>query len=115
MERILNLSERAGATRLRRLRQASLLEGTTLLVLLLVAVPLKHLAGWDGAVKLMGPLHGLAFLCYAWLAVQLVAEADGRWTDTARLIGLAVVPFGGFVGAARLARRAAAPDTGERA
>lgn len=96
--------EHMDASGLRRLRQASLLEGTTLIVLLFVAVPLKHIAGWDGAVKIMGPLHGLAFLLYAWIAVQVVSEADGNWRKTAQLIALAVVPFGGFIGAARLAK-----------
>jgi integral membrane protein len=45
---------------MRRLRLASWAEGATLLLLLLVAVPLKRLAGWPEAVSLMGPLHGAA-------------------------------------------------------
>jgi hypothetical protein len=35
---------------------ASLLEGSTLLALVLVAVPLKHLAGMPQATRIMGPM-----------------------------------------------------------
>lgn len=115
MENAMRLFDTAARGRLRRLRLASLLEGTTLLVLLGVAVPLKHLGGWDGAVKLMGPVHGLAFVGYAWATLQLVAETNARWTDAARLIALALVPFGGFIGARRVACRMQALDAGDGA
>jgi uncharacterized protein YjeT (DUF2065 family) len=46
------------------LRLASLFEGVTLLTLLAVAVPLKHVAGLLLAVSIAGPVHGLAFLVY---------------------------------------------------
>lgn len=47
---------------LTRLRIAGLFEGTTLLFLLLIAVPLKHLAGYPEIVSAAGPVHGLAFV-----------------------------------------------------
>lgn len=53
---------------LRALRGASLAEGATLLVLLLVAVPLKRMADLPLAVSIAGPLHGAAFLVYGALA-----------------------------------------------
>ena len=51
-------------SQLRRMRAVSLLEGTTLLLLLGVAVPLKHLAGMPVATSIMGPIHGIAFVLY---------------------------------------------------
>ena len=45
---------------LRNLQYLSLLEATTLVVLVCVAVPLKHLAGYPVAVSIMGPVHGIA-------------------------------------------------------
>ncbi|WP_414448033.1 DUF3817 domain-containing protein [Burkholderia sp. 22PA0099] len=90
---------------LRRLRISCIAEGITLLLLLCVAVPLKHLAGANWAVHLMGPVHGLTFLVHGWLALRTASEANWRGTDTAALLGLALVPFGGFVNAARLSRR----------
>jgi integral membrane protein len=100
----MDLSNATGASEVRRLRYASLLEGTTLLVLLAIAVPLKHVAGWDMGVKVMGPIHGLAFVSYTWFAINAVAEADGNWKDAARFIALAIVPLGGFYSAAKLAK-----------
>jgi integral membrane protein len=47
---------------IRKLRIAGLIEGTTLLVLLLIAVPLKHIGGIPQFVSVMGPLHGAAFI-----------------------------------------------------
>ncbi len=49
---------------LRRLKIVSLVEGTTLLLLVFIAVPLKHLAGWKAMSSVMGPIHELAFLAY---------------------------------------------------
>ncbi|HMA50030.1 MAG TPA: DUF3817 domain-containing protein [Magnetospirillaceae bacterium] len=46
------------------LRAVALVEGSAFLLLLFVAVPLKHLAGIDAPVLILGPLHGIAFLAY---------------------------------------------------
>ena len=53
---------------LRPLRVASFVEGATLIALVLVAVPLKRLAGMPEAVSLVGPIHGAAFLAYVAMA-----------------------------------------------
>jgi integral membrane protein len=81
---------------LRRLEQVSLIEATTLVLLVCVAVPLKHLAGWPAGVAVMGPIHGLAFLTYSWVAIQTVAGGGWRRAEAARLLLLAVIPFGGY-------------------
>ncbi|PNM91469.1 DUF3817 domain-containing protein [Achromobacter xylosoxidans] len=84
---------------------ATMLEGVTLLALLGIAVPLKHLAGMPQGVSWVGPVHGVAFMVYIALACN-VASAQGWprqrlvWTLVATL-----VPFGGFV-IARSLRRA---------
>ena len=92
---------------LRRLEIASFAEASTLVLLVCVAVPLKHFRGFGEAVRVMGPLHGLTFLTYFWIAVQTLA--GGGWTRTggARLIIGALVPFGGFFNLPFLSRRAA--------
>jgi integral membrane protein len=92
---------------LRRMRAVSLLEGTTLLLLLAVAVPLKHLAGIPIATAIMGPIHGIAFVLYIWMLVQTVSI--GGWTRAAaaRMILAAFIPFGAFVNERALARRQA--------
>ncbi|MCR6629234.1 MAG: DUF3817 domain-containing protein [Magnetospirillum sp.] len=92
-------------SRLRRMRAVSLLEGTTLLLLLCVAVPLKHLVGISAATSVMGPFHGLAFVLYVWMLIQTVAGGGWSRTETLRMLLLAFIPFGAFVNERTLARR----------
>ena len=61
---------------LTRLRLMGLVEGTTLLVLLCLAVPLKHLGAEARLVTLLGPVHGLAFLLWG-VAIKAHAKAEG--------------------------------------
>lgn len=84
---------------LHRLRMASLSEGTTLLLLLFIAVPLKHLASWPTGVSVMGPIHGAAFLLYATLVLRNASAGHLNTRETVRLLVAAFVPFGAlFVG-----------------
>lgn len=103
-------STRAGLElrQLRRLEIASALEGMTLLLLVCLAVPLKHLAGLPTMVRWMGPIHGVAFAFYAWTVVETVAGGGWSGRDMSRLALAALVPFGGFASLGWLRRRAAA-------
>jgi integral membrane protein len=93
---------------IRRLRLASFVEATTLLILLLVAVPLKHAMGYALATRIMGPVHGAAFIAYAWCVIATVS-GGGNWTrrELARLIVAAFIPLGGFANAGFLRRKQA--------
>ncbi|AMO93105.1 integral membrane domain protein [Collimonas fungivorans] len=84
---------------LRQLRMASIIEGASLLILLGIAVPLKHVAGIPAAVAVMGPLHGLTFIAYVWLAVNVISGAKWSKSDAVRILLGAVLPFGGFFNA----------------
>lgn len=84
---------------------AALLEATTLVVLVCIAVPLKHLLGVVTAVKLMGPVHGLAFIFYIWTVIQTVNAGDWEGRDIVRMIGVAFVPFAGFLNLSWLRRQ----------
>jgi integral membrane protein len=92
---------------IRRLRLASFVEATTLLLLLLVAVPLKHGFGYALATRIMGPVHGAAFVAYAWSVIAAIS--DGSWSrrEIARLSFAAFVPFGGFLNVGLLRRKQA--------
>ena len=61
------------------LRHLALLEGLTLLVLILVAVPLKYVAHWPLGVRIIGPIHGLAFLVYCWGLMESDLTKAQRW------------------------------------
>ena len=87
-----------------RLRLAGYLEGATLITLLFVAVPLKHLAGMDMFVRILGPIHGGAFVLYFVCAVSAVSAHSFGRGGSARVVVAAVVPFGTFVNDGLLAR-----------
>jgi len=79
------------------LRAVALAEGTAFLLLLLVAVPLKHLAGIDAPVLILGPLHGIAFLSYVWLIARLAVEQAWSPGRAIRLAAAGLLPLGAFV------------------
>ncbi|QSR85139.1 DUF3817 domain-containing protein [Methylacidimicrobium sp. B4] len=92
-------------TLIRRLRLASLLEGFTLLLLLFVAVPAKHLFGHPMAVRVVGSVHGLFFLFFLW---SLIAAASaGGWSrgELVRIFIGAFIPFGVFLNAPLLKQK----------
>ena len=82
---------------LKKLRLIALIEGTTLLLLLFVAVPLKYKMGLPEVVSVMGPVHGVAFVAYV---VSLIAALGMGIISSLKLIVgtvAAFVPFGSFV------------------
>jgi integral membrane protein len=81
---------------LRPLRVASWAEGTTLLLLMLVAVPLKRLADMPEAVSLMGPIHGAAFVAYVLMVLFYAWKGHLRAHAVPLLVMAAFVPFGAF-------------------
>lgn len=90
---------------IRRMRLASVLEATTLAVLVFVAVPLKHVFGMPQMVSALGPIHGLAFLFYLWMLIQ--SHFQLRWTGAEwfRMVACAFIPLAGFVNERLLKRR----------
>ncbi|ACB95513.1 DUF3817 domain-containing protein [Beijerinckia indica] len=95
---------------LQLMQWASLLEGTTLVLLVFIAVPLKHLGGCPIATSIMGPIHGLAFLFYVWMMFRLTASADWSKGEMARLLIAALIPFGAFANERILRKKAAEID-----
>lgn len=88
-----------------RLRVVGWVEGTTLITLLGVAVPLKRLADMPELVSVVGPIHGLTFITYIALASATVF--GGGWTgrEIIRVMGASVVPFGTFLNERLLKRK----------
>ena len=82
---------------LRRLRLVAFLEGSSFLVLLLVAMPLKYLAGYPLAVRIVGSVHGLLFLIF--LAALFRAAAERAWPLRRSFAAFvaSILPFGTFV------------------
>jgi integral membrane protein len=85
------------------------IEGISFLVLLGVAMPLKYLAGIAIATRVVGLLHGLAFLAYA--VVLIDALSTRKWPNRSVWLGLlaAFLPAGTFVFVRHLRRLPLAP------
>jgi integral membrane protein len=64
-------------------------------LLLLGASVAKHVFDMPGAVPIMGPIHGLIFLTYLWLALLVREELGWRLTTTLVVVA-AVIPLGGL-------------------
>ena len=86
-----------------RLRQVGKIEGTSFLVLLFGAMPLKYLAEMPLAVKIVGWAHGLLFIWFCWALVR--AKIAGLPLRLAALAFVAsLLPFGPFLIDDRLRR-----------
>jgi integral membrane protein len=98
-------------TALRQLRLVALLEGTSFLVLLFIAMPLKYLAALPLAVRIVGSVHGVLFLMF--MAVLYRAGTARGWPLRRWLIafGSSVVPFGTFMFDRSLRREVAEVST----
>jgi integral membrane protein len=80
-----------------RLRLLSITEGISTLLLFGIAMPLKYLADMPLAVRIIGSLHGLLFVCLTivfLLAIQRVPISKGL--AMAGIVA-AILPFGPFV------------------
>ena len=77
-------------------RVVSFLEGTSYLLLLFVAVPIKYWMDDPQYVKLLGMPHGLLFVTY--LVIAFLIKSELKWNNkTLGVVILAsVIPFGTF-------------------
>ncbi len=87
-------------------RRIAVIEAISFLLLLTASV-VKRAADEAIGVHILGPVHGLLFVGYVYVALQIRTDQgwDGR-TTLLILLG-AVLPFGGFVVDRRLADRPA--------
>lgn len=72
-------------------------EGVSFLVLLLIAMPMKYLAGMPMAVKVVGWAHGLLFMVYIFQLVRVAYLF--KWDVLKVIYGFiaSLLPFGPFV------------------
>jgi len=82
---------------LRNLTIMGYLEGTSFLLLLGIAMPLKYMLGFPEAVSYIGPVHGVLFVAY----IMVLIITAGRiklplWALPAGVLG-SFLPFGPFV------------------
>lgn len=94
------------ARAIEHLRSVGKIEAVSFLVLLCVAMPLKYLAGFPMAVKVVGWAHGVLFI---WFCIALGRAKQRAGLSVLAALGVfvaALVPFGPFVIDRRLERAA---------
>lgn len=71
--------------------------GVGLLILVLVAMPLKYLGDSEGLIRVVGPLHGFLYMVYLVATVNLAFKA--RWTPVKMVLVMlaGTIPFVSFV------------------
>lgn len=77
-------------------RVVSFLEGTSYLLLLFVAVPVKYWMNDPQYVKLLGMPHGLLFVGYIVLAFLLKTEMKWDMKKFGIILLASIFPFGTF-------------------
>lgn len=92
-------------TSLGRLRFIGWWEGVSFLLLLVVAMPLKYLAGEPDAVRIVGMAHGVLFLLYVAAAMHAALEHHWSWKRTALVLLASVLPAGPFIVDAKILRQ----------
>ncbi|WAC09684.1 DUF3817 domain-containing protein [Dyadobacter pollutisoli] len=79
-----------------RLRIVAFLEGVSYLILLGIAMPLKYIVGIPQAVRVVGMAHGVLFVLFVILLIQVATERS--WTFKKSFLSFlsSLVPFGTF-------------------
>lgn len=78
------------------MRYIALAEATSF-ILLLIASVIKRTGGSEVGVQILGPIHGLLFIAYVWIALAIRSEMGWSGKTTFWVLVGAVVPFGGYV------------------
>lgn len=80
-----------------RLRIIAMLEGTSLLVLVFIAVPLKYCMHTPTVAQVMGPIHGALFLLFIFNTLSVGVAQNWQFrTTTWKVLLACIIPFGTF-------------------
>lgn len=90
---------------MKTLRFMSILEGTSLLLLLFIAVPMKRLLEIPEAVSIIGPIHGGLFILFNLLLLAAIFRFNLKVKHA--IIGFiaSLIPFGSYLFKAKILNR----------
>tara|TARA_B100000287_G_C20431380_1_gene701657 strand:+ start:551 stop:832 length:282 start_codon:yes stop_codon:yes gene_type:complete len=77
-------------------RIIAFLEGTSYIVLLFIAVPIKYLLQNEFYVKMLGMPHGILFMLYILLAFMIKSKMNWNLYEFMMVVISSVIPFGTF-------------------
>ncbi len=75
------------------LRRIAFLEAVSFLLLLGIAMPLKHLWHMPRAVTVVGTIHGALFVVLCWALVQVITAARWPLSRAAVVFAASLLPF----------------------
>lgn len=78
-------------------RFMGLLEGSSLLILLFIAMPLKYFFEFPEAVSIIGPIHGALFSIYILMTVYMTFIYRWPFRFSVGAVASAFLPFGNFI------------------
>jgi len=81
---------------LRFFKIIALLEGTSLLLLLFFAMPMKYIFAEPIFVRVIGMAHGLLFIAYIIMAIMLKYEENWSGKKFGAIVVASIIPFGTF-------------------
>jgi integral membrane protein len=72
------------------------IEGYSYLVLLLIAMPMKYFLDLPIAVKVAGMIHGVLFVAFMYILLQLMIDKALSFKQAVFSFVLSIIPFGTF-------------------
>ncbi|EPD51469.1 integral membrane protein [Paenisporosarcina sp. HGH0030] len=82
---------------LKRFRFMGLLEGSSLLILLFLAMPLKYFFGMPEAVRVVGSIHGFLFVSYCLVIAYMTFIVRWPFIYSVIAVIVAFIPFGNII------------------
>ncbi len=76
------------------LRTIGIIEGTSFLTLLGIAMPLKYLYGQPEMVRVVGSIHGVLTILYILLLINVSTRLQWSFKTTALAFIASLIPFG---------------------
>ncbi|QIE60857.1 DUF3817 domain-containing protein [Rasiella rasia] len=83
-------------TSVKTFKIVSTLEAISFLILLGIAVPLKHFWQMPEMVSVVGMIHGILFIAYIIMAYIMKEKLNWSWGTLAIVMICSVLPFGPF-------------------
>ena len=82
---------------LKRFRFMGVLEGSSLLILLFLAMPLKYFFGFPEAVRVVGSIHGFLFVSYCLFIAYMTFIVRWPFLYSVIAVIVAFIPFGNIL------------------
>jgi integral membrane protein len=83
-------------TELKKFRLINKIEGYSFLILLFIAMPLKYMAGFPMATKIVGMIHGLLFFAFIYQLIVATENTPFSKKEAFIFFIASIIPFGSF-------------------